>query len=294
MIVSLYLPIAALVLFAIAGPVVGIRLRPVRGAWLLTVATAVTSVGYTWSLLLIFGTLIDDVPSVWANRQMLPVPDSIGIAAGVLLGAGLLRALLVTRKRRKLHRELHDACADADDELVVLADPQPQAFTVPGHPGRIVVSEGMLRALSPAHRRVLLAHEREHLNGRHSSLLAVVSTAAAINPVLVPVSRVVGFLCERSADEAAARAVGDRRLAAQALAVAALAAASPAPPVAPMASAFHRHAVRRRVVALQAPAPSRAHRFVIVFTVAFCAAVLVADLVATDELVDLVARLLPF
>jgi Zn-dependent protease with chaperone function len=291
MLLILYLPIAALMLFALVGPYVGGRLRPGRGAWLLTIATAVTSAGYLWSLVLIAGTLIDDVSPVWAGRPTLPVPDSIGLTATGLLVIGLFRAVQVTRQRWRLHRDLRRACAGTDDDLVVLADPQPLAFTVPGKPGRIVVSEGMLRALSAGHRRVLFAHEREHLTARHSGLLAVVRTAAAINPILVPVSRVVSYLCERSADEAAARVVGDRKLAAQALAVAALAAAPPLPAA---TTAFHRHEVRRRVAALQAPAPVSTHRLAIAFTFAFCTAIVATDLVATDELVTMVLRLFPF
>jgi Zn-dependent protease with chaperone function len=41
--------------------------------------------------------------------------------------------------------------------VVVLADEAADAYAAPGWPGRIVVTSGMLGALSPAEREVLLA-----------------------------------------------------------------------------------------------------------------------------------------
>ncbi|MEP6851048.1 MAG: M48 family metalloprotease [bacterium] len=51
--------------------------------------------------------------------------------------------------------------------LVVVQDDLPDALALPGMSGRIVVSTGMLRALSAEEKRVLLAHEAAHLTHRH-------------------------------------------------------------------------------------------------------------------------------
>ncbi|MGW6772594.1 M48 family metalloprotease, partial [Streptomyces sp. NPDC055037] len=94
----------------------------------------------------------------------------------------------------------------------------------PGRPGRIVVTTGMLRALEPAEREALFAHERAHLRGRHHVLLAAAELAALCHPALRSLREPLGYALERAADEAAAAAVGDRRLAARAIGRAALAA----------------------------------------------------------------------
>jgi Zn-dependent protease with chaperone function len=292
--IAVYLPIVASLALGVAGPRVGLRLQPQLGVWLLTAAAAVISIAYLWALVLLAGTLMDELPMadrILGNADW-PVLDPVAVSAGVMLIVGAGRAALATRDRWRLHRELHSACSGTDDDFVVLADPQPQAFTVPGRPGRIVVSQGMLRALSADQRRVLLAHERAHLGGHHGALLAAVRTAVAVNPLLTPVGRMVSFLCERWADEVAARSVGDRRLAAQALAAAALAAAGMS---AGAVAAFHELSVGQRVAALQAPAPARPYRRVAATcTVLLCGGVLTADLVATDDFVELLHALMPF
>ena len=63
------------------------------------------------------------------------------------------------------------ATGTAGGDLTVLDDAGPDAYALPGRPGAIVVTTGMLRALDPAEREVLLAHERAHLAGRHHLFL---------------------------------------------------------------------------------------------------------------------------
>ena len=84
----------------------------------------------------------------------------------------------------------------------------PTAFVLPGRPGRIVVSAGMLRALDVEERRVLLAHERSHLDRHHHRFIRLTDLAASALPLLRPVQRHVRFTVERWADEDAAAAVG--------------------------------------------------------------------------------------
>ncbi|MFF1344205.1 M56 family metallopeptidase [Streptomyces sp. NPDC058290] len=114
--------------------------------------------------------------------------------------------------------------ARAEGELFVLADDFPDAYALPGRPGRIVVTSGMLRALSAAEREALLAHERAHLTGRHHLFTAAVELAALCHPALRALREPLAYALERCADEDAAHAVGDRRLTAQAIGKAALAA----------------------------------------------------------------------
>jgi Zn-dependent protease with chaperone function len=289
MIIAVYLPIVASVVLALAGPAVGLRLPPKLGAWLLTLGAVVVSVTYLWALTLLAATLIDELPEV-ANR--LPVPSAVAVVAAGMLLVGVGRAVWSTRQRWRLEDALREACAGTADDIVVLADARPQAFALRGRPGRVVVSQGMLRALTPGQRRVLFAHERAHLHGHHGELLAAVRTAAALNPLLVPVSQTVAYLCERWADEVAAGSVGDRRLTAQALAAAALASVDTGPRPTP---AFHELSVGRRVAALQAPAPAWQFRgLATVSMLLLCGVVLDADLVATDQFVGLLRSLLRF
>jgi Zn-dependent protease with chaperone function len=157
---------------------------------------------------------------------------------------------------RRTRRALRRLCEGhpADTELIVAASPEPQAFAIPGRPGRILVTSGMLSALEPAERRVLLAHERAHLTHRHALLVTAATLAAAANPLLRPVRSTIAFLVERWADEQAADAVGDRETTARALARAALSAERPRPAC---ALSFTDRAVTRRIAALQTTPPPR-------------------------------------
>ena len=52
-------------------------------------------------------------------------------------------------------------------QVVVTEDDAADAYTLPGWPCRIVITSGMLRALTHPERRALLAHERAHACGAH-------------------------------------------------------------------------------------------------------------------------------
>jgi beta-lactamase regulating signal transducer with metallopeptidase domain len=147
-------------------------------------------------------------------------------------------------------------------QVVVTEDTAADAYTVPGWPCRIVITQGMLRALSAGERTVLLAHERAHAQRSHYLFTSVARLAAAANPLLRPVAAQACYTVERWADERAAAQAGDRALAARAVARAALATAA-APPGRSAAMAAlglitqERGAgpVPRRVAALLAPPP---------------------------------------
>jgi hypothetical protein len=124
----------------------------------------------------------------------------------------------------------------------------------------------MLRALTAAQRRVLLAHEDAHVRRHHQLFIQATELAAAANPVLRPAVDTVRETVERWADEAAARDVGSRALVAHALAQAALARADTARPEPDRDAAVleigSEHVVAR-ARAMLGPAP-RSHRMLTV------------------------------
>ncbi|MFE6056186.1 M48 family metalloprotease [Kitasatospora sp. NPDC056446] len=156
----------------------------------------------------------------------------------------------------------------AEPPLAVLDDERADAFALPGRlgrpgrpgePGRIVVTAGMLRALSGPERSALLAHERAHLAARHHVFLALAEHAAGIHPALRPLRAPLGYHLERWADEVAAARVGDRAVTARAVGRAALAANRDPWPARPrLAPAAHSGPVPRRVAALLQPRPAAA------------------------------------
>ncbi|WP_043662366.1 M56 family metallopeptidase [Streptomyces xylophagus] len=259
---DVYTPLLLSVLLAAISPAIGRRVAPALAARVLTTAAVVTAAATCWSLFLLAATLVGDAPPVVAearqdgHRLAEPVPEVIGVAAGIALAVLVVSVQGAVGADRRTRRALRRLCEGhpADTELIVAASPEPQAFAIPGRPGRILVTAGMLSALEPAERRVLLAHERAHLAHRHALLVTSATLAAAANPLLRPVRSTVAFLVERWADEQAADAVGDRATTARALARAALSTERARPAC---ALNFTDRAVTRRIAALQTTPPPR-------------------------------------
>ena len=104
--------------------------------------------------------------SVAALRADDPVHITVGAVAAVAFVASCTGlAVAAVRQVRHLRRARRE-CArlPGDLELAVLDDESPQAFALPGAPGRIVVSRGMLRCLDDAEREV--AYDRSSPFGR--------------------------------------------------------------------------------------------------------------------------------
>ncbi|WNI20928.1 M48 family metalloprotease [Streptomyces sp. ITFR-16] len=213
------------------------RVRPESALLTITCATAALAVGVVASLGALLLPLALAVPGVSALAEpvrplgagpRLPVPAVSALAAGGLALAavrGTRKAVAEAARLRVAHSRA-DGLPDAGG-LCVLTDPRPEAFALPGGPrreGRIVVTTGMLRALEPAEREVLLAHERAHLAGRHHFFLCAAELSGRCHPALASVAKEVSFATERAADEAAARHCGDRAIVARAVGRAALAA----------------------------------------------------------------------
>ena len=197
-----------------------------------------------------------------------PASVPVAIAAGALLAAAATAACRASWRRaaaliaagRQARR------LPGIRRVVVTDDEAADAYTLPGVPCRIVITAGMLRALSHPERQVLLAHERTHAFGLHYLFTTAARLAAAANPLLRPVATATGYTLERWADERAAAVTGDRELAARAIARAALAARAAPPHRAADAAAVlgavssparMRRAgpVPRRVAALLRPPP---------------------------------------
>lgn len=178
----------------------------------------------------------------------VPVPTPLGVAAIVLLVVSLAVAVRLgvrwvseVRSAQELSRGL-------------LQTDVPIALAVPGRRGGVLVSRGLMSALSPPELGVVFQHESSHLRHAHHRYLAVGALAAGLLPPLRALNERMRFALERWADEDAAEAVGDRELVARTIARVALMRSQPAP--GPM-GAFADSGVVRRVEALLDRPPGR-------------------------------------
>jgi hypothetical protein len=256
--VAVYLPLLLPFLVALAAHRLADRARPRAAVLGLVSASVLTATASVWSLLLLVLTLFDDLPTMVALNSRTgmhlpePVPDAVAVTAAVVLAACLVNLARDVHHRRGTARRLRNAGPAAGG--VVVADwAEPLAVAVPGRPGQILLTTGMLKVLDAEERRAVLAHERAHLAHRHHIAVMLTSAAAAVNPLLRPARDAVTYLVERWADEEAATGLGNRDLVARAVARAALATAgyrTPAP-----ALGVHGGVIVRRVKALHRPAP---------------------------------------
>ena len=239
MLVAICLPLVIPLLAAVAARSLVDRLSPAAASWLLAasaLALALASgavLGVLALSALIRLPVIDTIGhlsrSAVARGDVVSVP--VAIVAGAFFAAAATAAAKAAWRRAaaivRAHR--HASRLPGAGAIVVTEDAAADAYTVPGWPCRIVITEGMLRALSAGERDVLLAHERTHARNSHYLFTSVARLAAAANPLLRPVAAEVGYAIERWADECAAAETGARALAARAVAHAALA-TSAAPP----------------------------------------------------------------
>ncbi|GHJ42581.1 M56 family metallopeptidase [Streptomyces sp. TS71-3] len=230
LVVPLLVPFAAPLL---AARLAGSR-HPMAALWSLTVAGVVLAAS---TLVSLGGLLLSGVLGLPPGAELgeLVQPLAVGpggllfpamlFSAGALAVWGWATVRSVTRQWRlyRLARAAVDGRHAAGD-LSIVDDARPDAYALPGRPGRVVVTSGMLRCLTPHEHSALFAHERAHLAGRHHLFLAAAELCARCHPGLRPLRGAVALAAERAADEVAARVTGDRRLTAQAIGRAALAA----------------------------------------------------------------------
>jgi len=209
------LPLLCAGLFAVSAPALSRQLPPAAATWLQSIGSLLAAVGSTVSLTVVgftfvaqnrqlaqsghwSGQTLRNGGTIWTPVAALAVVAVIVLAARTAL-AGWRR---VTALRQAY--QLAAALPAPGEELVVLDLHDRQALAVPGRPGRIVLSTGLLRALDAGQRRAVLAHERSHLRHRHHLHQSITRIAAAANPLLRQLPAAVGLACERWADEDAA------------------------------------------------------------------------------------------
>ncbi|MFD9487346.1 M56 family metallopeptidase [Streptomyces sp. NPDC059991] len=298
MIFAVWIPLLVPFLAVPAARRLAEALPPRPAAWLLAAASTGLAVcsAAALGLLALAGAL--RLPFVAALGHLVTpldeVPGAVALPAACASAAllTLCGVALIRTARRRLGevRAARRRLAPSTGELAVVRDPCPYAYALPGRPGRIVVTTGMLRALEPAEREALFAHERAHLRGRHHLFLAAAELAAHLHPSLRSLRAPLEYVLERCADEAAAGAVGDRGLAARAIGRAALASRTGEPALRPRAAlAAVAGPVPRRVAALldrgpgAAPLRSRGARLIAAALVAcLCASAVSAVEAAAD------------
>jgi len=236
---AIYLPLVMPMLAAIAAWPVAERLPPVAATWLLVLSSVALAAASSAVLGMLALTALVRIPLVDSLGQMSgtvishddPASVPVAITAGALLAATAAAACRALWRRAAALAEAgrQARLLPGAGQVVVTDDAAADAYTLPGLPCRIVITAGMLRALSQPERQVLLAHERAHAAGLHYLFTTAARLAAAANPLLRPLAAATGYTLERWADERAAAVTGDRQLAARAIARAALAATA-APP----------------------------------------------------------------
>ena len=236
---AIYLPLVMPLLAAVAAWPLAERLPPATATWLLVLSSVALAAASSAVLGMLALTAVIRIPLVDSLAEMSrpvishddPASMPAAIAAGALLATAAVAACRAMWRRTAALIEAGQRARrlPGTGQVVVTDDEAADAYTLPGMPCRIVITAGMLRALSDPERRVLLAHEHAHASGLHYLFTTAARLAAAANPLLRPVAAATGYTLERWADERAAAVTGDRQLAARAIARAALAATA-APP----------------------------------------------------------------
>jgi Zn-dependent protease with chaperone function len=291
--------VVALAMAACFGPLAALladRLPPRHATWLISVGSVASALSALGVLALLASDLVGQLPlfaheghwSGAALRHHELTEPGVAATAMALLLAAVVGLALAARRLGLAWLAAYRASSEMTGELVVLAEGPAQAAAVPGRPGRVVVAESLLAALSAGERRALLAHERAHLAHGHHWHRGAVALAAAANPLLHPLRAAVVYSTERWADEDAA-AVGERRDVATALARVALLSQGSA---AAARLALAAEAVPARVTALLARPPrARPLLIAVLGVIPLIGIVAVAILLEqTDRLFDLAAH----
>lgn len=199
-------------------------LRPMLAVRVLTsiaVVVATTTTVLLVAIVVGFAARSAFVLSLIEWCPVVPLHHHIGYAEGsvavLLLGAATWRA------RRLLTLRRWASEGTCGQSLAVLDCDEPIAYAAPGDPGCVVISRGLLDALEPRERQVVVAHERAHLRHGHHRYLLAGELSVAIVPLLRPLVTRLRLATERSADETAVDAFdGDRLLVARTIARAAI------------------------------------------------------------------------
>ncbi|MEU8075085.1 M56 family metallopeptidase [Catellatospora citrea] len=223
--------IVAPALVSIAIRLTADRLPPGRAAHAVAWSAGATAAASIADLAVFTVKAVAQLPAVgalfgWSAHTVYADTERVAwvpILSVVLLTASVAAVSVKARRHRRVLAEAR-RFTDGTATVLVLTDDRPEAFAVPGRPGRIVVTTGMREHLSATQLDAVIAHEQAHLAAGHHRLVAIADLAGVAHPALWWVARHVGFLVERAADEQAAQAVGSRRTVAHAIGRASLAA----------------------------------------------------------------------
>ena len=206
---AVYLPLVIPVLAALAARPLADRLPPAAATRLLAGSSLALAAASSAVLGLLALTALVRVPPVAAiaNLSVQAISRSDTVSLPVAIAAGALLAAAAAAACRALWRRGTAIAAagrqasrlPGSGQVVVTDDDAADAYTLPGWPCRIVITSGMLRALTESERKVLVAHERAHAGGSHYLFTSAARLAAAANPLLRPVADEPGLAARRMA-----------------------------------------------------------------------------------------------
>jgi Peptidase family M48 len=148
-----------------------------------------------------------------ALGPVAPGGPLVGVVAGAVAAAVAwlaARSVFAARRHRRLVRVEAGIGWHAQvggHELVVLPSREPVAFSTAGRPGQVVVSQGLLAALSAAEVAAVLRHELAHVYHRHQRYLLLacaVEQSLGVVPLVQAATGALRCAVERWADEEAA------------------------------------------------------------------------------------------
>jgi Zn-dependent protease with chaperone function len=261
MTIALIAAVASLVMFATAGPRLGSALPPAVTVRVLAPAMVVSAgcAAFVLSAVaFIWVAQLGVARGSWSPdelRVLDPLPAQVSIASGFLLvplaGWTLWTVLTKVRALVAVHRASRHLRPVPGESYAIIDSPSLDAYTTAA--GLIIVTSGLLRALTPQQREIVLAHEGSHRRHRHTWWILAVDLAAAVYPLLRPTAMTIRHATERWADEDATELAGRRPVAVTIANVALLRSGAKPPALATLA--VTGGVVSQRVRALLDPPP---------------------------------------
>lgn len=147
----------------------------------------------------------------WIGESVAGASVVLAMLATARLARLARRQLHARSKVRDYHRDVIAVVARTDsgpEPIMWLDHPMPLAYSIDGHPGYVVATEGLLAHLNADEQRAVIAHERAHLRGRHHRIVnicEILAKAFPFVPLFAAAPPAVRVLVEVAADRSAAR-----------------------------------------------------------------------------------------